>query len=180
MARLSPFATFDVAVGGVRMDGAAMAGADLATDGRLRFVAGDRVAALTALDRGGAVDRARRPSPSRDGLHLDDESDPDRRRRPHAARPRRRHRRADAPGRGRRIAARRLDRRDVRLGVAGADAFAVRFAAGHPAAAQRRPFAAEPRSLALELVDRSTGSRAPSATRSTASSGCSTPWPSWR
>ena len=58
VARLSPFATFDLAVGGVRTDGAAMAGADLATDGRLRFVAGDRVAALDRARRGRRRHRA--------------------------------------------------------------------------------------------------------------------------
>lgn len=55
VATVSPIATFDLAIGGVRMDGAAMVGADLATDGRLRFLAGDRDAALRALDAGGSV-----------------------------------------------------------------------------------------------------------------------------
>jgi putative ABC transport system permease protein len=48
-------ATFDVAHQGVRLDAAAVVGADLAADGRLEFVAGDREAALAALDRGGAT-----------------------------------------------------------------------------------------------------------------------------
>ena len=55
IAAISPIATFDLAVDGVRTDGAAMVGADLAADGRFRFVAGDRTAALAALDAGGAV-----------------------------------------------------------------------------------------------------------------------------
>ncbi len=55
IARVSPIATFDVAVGGARTDAAAVVGADLAADGRLRFVAGDRSAALAALDAGGAT-----------------------------------------------------------------------------------------------------------------------------
>src|SRR6266550_3758461 len=55
VASVSPLATLDLAVGGIRVDGTAMVGADLATDGRLRFVAGDRAAALAALDTGGAV-----------------------------------------------------------------------------------------------------------------------------
>jgi putative ABC transport system permease protein len=52
---ISPFATFDLALDGRRVDGAAVVGNDLAADGRLDFVAGDRAAALGALDRGGAV-----------------------------------------------------------------------------------------------------------------------------
>jgi putative ABC transport system permease protein len=55
VATVSPIATFDMAVFGVRLDGAAVQGADLATDGRLVFTAGDRAAAFAALDRGGAV-----------------------------------------------------------------------------------------------------------------------------
>jgi putative ABC transport system permease protein len=55
IASISPIATFDLAIDGVRTDGAAMVGADLARDGRFRFVAGDRAAALAALDAGGAV-----------------------------------------------------------------------------------------------------------------------------
>jgi putative ABC transport system permease protein len=147
VARLSPFATFDVAVGGVRMDGAAMAGADLATDGRLRFVAGDRVAALTALDRGGAV-VVPQALAARDGLHLDQEmsltgADG-----------------STVPVRIAGIAERTLPGRAgesllvgwtdaTRLGVAGADAFAVRFTSA-ATAGQRSAFATEARSLALE------------------------------
>jgi putative ABC transport system permease protein len=55
VARVSEIATFDVAVNGRRTDGAAVTGADLAADGRLRFVSGDRDAALAALDAGGAT-----------------------------------------------------------------------------------------------------------------------------
>ena len=55
IARLSPIATFDIAVRGVRVDAAAVSGADMAADGRLRFTAGDRVAALAALDAGGST-----------------------------------------------------------------------------------------------------------------------------
>ena len=51
---VSPIGTFELAVDGVRVDGAAMVGADLAADGRLRLIAGDR-SALRALDAGGAV-----------------------------------------------------------------------------------------------------------------------------
>jgi putative ABC transport system permease protein len=52
---ISPIATFDMAVGGTRTDAAAVVGGDLAADGRLRFVAGDRHAALAAIDDGGAA-----------------------------------------------------------------------------------------------------------------------------
>jgi putative ABC transport system permease protein len=53
--RVSPIALFEVAREGVRMDAAAVRGADLLDDGRLRFVAGERSAALKALDAGGAA-----------------------------------------------------------------------------------------------------------------------------
>ncbi len=52
---VSPIATFDLAIHGRRIDGAAMVGADLAADGRLQLVEGDRTAALAALDTGGSV-----------------------------------------------------------------------------------------------------------------------------
>lgn len=52
---VSPIGTFALAVDGVRADGVAMVGADLAADDRLKFVAGDRAAALTAIDAGGTV-----------------------------------------------------------------------------------------------------------------------------
>jgi putative ABC transport system permease protein len=55
IARISPIATFDVAVAGTRTDAAAVVGADMAADGRLRFVTGDRSTALAALDRGGVT-----------------------------------------------------------------------------------------------------------------------------
>lgn len=55
VARVTPIATFDVAYRGHRLDAAAIVGADFLADGRLRFVAGDRDAALRALDQGGSV-----------------------------------------------------------------------------------------------------------------------------
>jgi putative ABC transport system permease protein len=55
VASVSPVATFDLAVAGRRVDGAAMDGSDLARDDRLRFVEGDREAAFEALEAGGAV-----------------------------------------------------------------------------------------------------------------------------
>ncbi len=55
VARVTPIATFDAAYQGIRLDAAAITGADLLADGRLTFVAGDRTAALTGLDAGGTV-----------------------------------------------------------------------------------------------------------------------------
>jgi putative ABC transport system permease protein len=55
VARVSPLATFDVATRGVRTDASAVVGADLLADGRIRMVAGDRAQALKALDDGGSV-----------------------------------------------------------------------------------------------------------------------------
>ena len=55
VASVSPIATFDLAFRGQRVRAAAMSGADLAADGRLTFLAGERAAALAALDAGGAV-----------------------------------------------------------------------------------------------------------------------------
>jgi putative ABC transport system permease protein len=55
VARLSPIGRFAVAVGGQRLDAAAVVGADLLSDARLVLTAGDRAAALPALDAGGAV-----------------------------------------------------------------------------------------------------------------------------
>lgn len=53
--RVSPLASFGVAYRGLRLDAAAVNGSDLAADGRLTFVAGDRAAALAAIDAGGSV-----------------------------------------------------------------------------------------------------------------------------
>jgi putative ABC transport system permease protein len=52
---ISPVATFDLAFRGSRLDAAAVVGADFLDDGRLTFAAGDRGAALGALDAGGAA-----------------------------------------------------------------------------------------------------------------------------
>jgi putative ABC transport system permease protein len=149
VASVSPIATFDLAVDGRRVDGAAMVGADLETDGRLHLIAGDRAAALAALDRGGAVIVPAGVA-ARGGL---------------------------APGSSLRvaaadgsaidltvagIAARTLPGRSGeslivgwpdagRLGIAGADAFAVRFVMPSSAVDQAA-LAEEARSLALEPV----------------------------
>ena len=55
MHSVSLFATFDLAIDGRRADGAAVVGADLDDDGRLVLLAGDRPDALASLDRGGAA-----------------------------------------------------------------------------------------------------------------------------
>src|SRR5215212_99019 len=55
VARVTPVASFDMAFRGVRVDAAAVVGADMLADGRLTVVSGDRAAALRALDQGGAT-----------------------------------------------------------------------------------------------------------------------------
>jgi putative ABC transport system permease protein len=55
VARVSPLAAFEVAFRGLRLDASAVVGGDLLADGRLTFVDGDRTAALHALDEGGSA-----------------------------------------------------------------------------------------------------------------------------
>ena len=55
VALVTPLANFDLAFQGSRLEATAIRGTDFAADGRLTFTAGDRVAALEALDAGGAV-----------------------------------------------------------------------------------------------------------------------------
>ena len=55
VARVSPLGLFEVARNGVRIDAAAVSGADLLADGRLTFLDGDRAAALKGLDGGGVA-----------------------------------------------------------------------------------------------------------------------------
>jgi putative ABC transport system permease protein len=55
VARATPLASFDLAFAGTRLEATAIHGHDFAADGRLTFTAGDRAAALAALDAGGAV-----------------------------------------------------------------------------------------------------------------------------
>ena len=55
VARVTPIASFDLAFRGVRVDAAAIVGADFLADGRLTVVSGDRSEALTALDGTGAA-----------------------------------------------------------------------------------------------------------------------------
>jgi putative ABC transport system permease protein len=55
VARVSPIAIFEVSRDGVRTDAAAVSGADMLADGRLNLVAGDRTTALPLLDAGGTT-----------------------------------------------------------------------------------------------------------------------------
>jgi putative ABC transport system permease protein len=55
VARVTPIASFDLAFRGMRIDAAAVIGADFLADGRLTVVQGDRTAALMALDANGAA-----------------------------------------------------------------------------------------------------------------------------
>lgn len=144
---VSPIGTFALAVGGVRMDGVAMVGADLATDGRLRFTAGDRDAALAAIDAGGAV-LVPAGVATRDGLALDATIDATA---------------ADGSVLPLRVVG--ITERTLpgptgeslivgwsdaeKLGVAGADAFAVRFGPS-ATAADRAELSSVARSVALE------------------------------
>ncbi len=146
---ISPIATFDLAVDGRRVDGAAMVGADLDADGRLHLVEGDRATALAELDRGGAVIV---PSgvAARDSLEVGS-------RIVVAA--------ADGSAMNLQIvgiAGRTLPGRSGesllvgwadadRLGIDGADAFAVRFVEG-ASAVDQAALADEARTLALEPV----------------------------
>lgn len=51
----TPIASFDLAYAGTRLEAVAIVGADFLADGRLKFTAGDRTAALEALDAGGST-----------------------------------------------------------------------------------------------------------------------------
>jgi putative ABC transport system permease protein len=148
--RVSPIATFDVALAGVRTDAAAVVGADMLADGRLTFVAGDRATALAALDAGGATilpaalaDRLgltvgkTMAVPANDGSHLDltvagivERS---------------------IPGKTGEAMLVGWNDATTRLGVAGADLFAVRFAPDAPASAHDA-LQTSADELALEVV----------------------------
>ncbi len=150
IGRISPIATFDVAIGGTRTDAAAVVGADMVADGRLTFVAGDRDAALAAIDDGGSTivpqalaDRLGLdvgslitvPTAAGDALDLTVAGIVER----------------SIPGRtGEAMLVGWSDATD-RLGVTGADVFALRFAPGAPASA-RDTLRTEASALALEVV----------------------------
>ena len=150
LARVSPIATFDVALDGTRTDAAAVVGADMAADGRLAFVAGDRAAALAAIDAGGSTilpaALAERLGvtvgqtltvPTTDGSSLDlrvagivERS---------------------IPGKAGEAMLVGWTDATEHLGVAGADVFAVRFAPGAPPAAHEA-LQGMANQLALEVV----------------------------
>jgi putative ABC transport system permease protein len=151
IARVSPIGTFDIAVKGSRIDAAAVSGSDLDADGRLEFIAGDRTAALAALDAGGAtivpVGLAERfglavddlvSVPAADGGALDlrvvgivERS---------------------VPGRAGESMLVGWTDATSRLGVAGADAFAVRFTPEGLRGASGSELRATATMLALEVV----------------------------
>jgi len=151
VTRVSPIGTFDVAIRGSRADAAAVVGSDLEADGRLTFTAGDRTAAFAALDAGGAtivpVGLAERfglsvgdtvSVPTADGgvLGLLVVGVVER----------------SIPGRTGEAMLVGWTDATARLGVAGADAFAVRFTPGGPTAASTEDLRATATSLALEVV----------------------------
>ncbi|HEX5012975.1 MAG TPA: FtsX-like permease family protein [Candidatus Limnocylindrales bacterium] len=135
VATVSPIATFDVASRGVRTDAAAVVGSDLLTDGRIRLVAGDRSTALRALDEGGNV-VVPLALAARDELHVGSELvlaiGQGRVLKLHVAGIAER----TLPGRGgESILVGWTDATDA-LGVAGADALAVRYEPGREADAR--------------------------------------------
>ena len=146
--RVSPIAAFDVAYRGTRLDAAAVVGADLLADGRLRFVAGDRAAALGAIDDGGAAILPRALAEAEElgvgsvlTLAVGNGATVDLAIAGIAER--------TLPGRaGEAVLIGWSDATEV-LGVAGADAFAVRFAADADPAA-RDALATTASTLALE------------------------------
>ena len=151
VARVSPIGTFDVAIKGSRADAAAVVGSDLAADGRLTFTAGDRTAALAALDAGGAtivpVAMAERfglqlgdvvsvPTASGDTLGLRVVGIVER----------------SIPGRAGEAMLVGWTDATTRLGVAGADAFAVRFTPDGLRTVANGDLKATATTLALEVV----------------------------
>ena len=150
LARVSPIATFDVALDGTRTDAAAVVGADMAADGRLAFVAGDRGAALAALDAGGSTIL---PAALAERLGLTvgqtltvpttDASSLDLRVAGIVER--------SIPGKAGEAMLVGWPDASGHLGVAGADVFAVRFAPGAPPAAHEA-LQGMANQLALEIV----------------------------
>ena len=150
VAAVSPIATIDLAASGARLDGAAMVGSDLAADGRLRLLAGDRATAFAALDAGGSVIL---PAAVADRLDLPLEATLSVTGADGAALPLRvvaiAERTLPAPG-GEAVLVSWADA--AALGIAGADAFAVRLTPDAPAG-DRAALADTARSLALEPAD---------------------------
>ncbi len=150
IARVSPIATFDIALQGTRTDAAAVVGADMAADGRLVFIDGDRDVALAALDAGGSAivpaalaerfglsvgDAVLVPTIDGGSLDLTIVGVVER----------------SIPGRTGEAMLIGWGDATNSLGVAGADVFAVRFAPDAPATA-RDQLRVEATALALEVV----------------------------
>lgn len=165
VARVSPIASFDLAFRGIRLDAAAISGADVLADGRLTFVAGDRAAALAALDAGGAAilprglaaslglgvgDTMRIPVDSEHQLELTIAGIVER----------------SMPGSGGEAVLVGWKNATQTLGVLGADAFAVRFAPGAAAdAAPRLADAAKLLGLEASPIERIQGAIADALAR---------------
>ncbi len=150
VARVSPVATFDLAIDGVATDAAAMVGADLVADGRLTLTAGDREDALAALDAGGA---AIVPAAVAERLGVDLGATLNAAAVDGTTTPLRVVGIAERtlPGRGGEAVLVGWSDATDRFGVTGADAFAVRFAPNAPTGTQRELAAAAGLS-ALEVV----------------------------
>ncbi|MDQ6794842.1 MAG: FtsX-like permease family protein, partial [Chloroflexota bacterium] len=148
VARVTPVATFDMALRGIRVDAAAIVGADFAADGRLRFVAGDRSTALASLDGGGNAILPQSLA-ERLGLRLGDVLSfgigQGKGFQLHVAGIAER----TLPGRAGETVLVGWDDATSKFGVAGADFFGVRYAAGRESVA-RPALEAVARSLALE------------------------------
>ena len=145
---VSPIATFEVAHEGVRTDAAAVVGKDLLDDGRLRILSGDREEALTGLDGGGTTilpralaERLRLGVGSVFSITLGEGRALDLRVAAIAER--------TLPGRAGEAALVGWEDADTSLGVAGADAFAIRYLPGRGADA-RPELELTARGLALE------------------------------
>jgi putative ABC transport system permease protein len=150
VARVSPLATFDLAIDGVATDAAAMVGADLAADGRLTLTEGDRDTALAALDAGGATIV---PAAVAERLDIDLGATLNAAAVDGTTTPLRVVGIAERtlPGRGGEAALVGWSDATERFGVAGADAFAVRFAPNAPGST-RGDLAATAALSALEVV----------------------------
>jgi putative ABC transport system permease protein len=146
--RVTPIATFDVAHEGLRLDAAAVVGANLAADGRITLAAGDRSQALAALDVGGSIVIARQTA-THLGLGLGDEMTfelQDGTRRGLTIVGIAEH---SIPGRRGEAILMGWSEATAKFGVTGADFFAVRFEFGAPSSA-REALDDKARSLALE------------------------------
>ncbi len=148
--RVSPIATFAVAYRGLRLDAAAVNGSDMAADGRLTFVSGDRSQALAALDRGGTVVLPQAQA-ERLGLSVGSSMDLSAGSGPGAALTVAGIVERGLPGQGGEALLVGWGDATARFGVRGADALAVRYRVGGAPDAQAK-VAALARSLGLQPV----------------------------